>query len=143
MILYLLGNLAWTVYKSCKGAPGSFQNISSEVLSLYALLQETREALSAHPLPASKQANLGTILGGCQGVLDDLQSLIEKYKSLGTQSKRTWDRLGWGTNDIAEIRARLTSSAGLLAAYLRRVHQLLWTAPGSKLTYEQHLANQR
>ncbi|MCJ1246454.1 hypothetical protein MMC30_003661 [Trapelia coarctata] len=89
-----VGNLAWTVYKSCKGAPGSFQNISSEVLSLHALLQETREALSAHPLPVSKQANLGIVLGGCQGVLDDLQSLIEKYKSLGTQSKRTWDRLG-------------------------------------------------
>ena len=106
--LVAVGNLAWTVYKSCKGAAGSFQNISSEVLSLHALLQETREALSAHPLPASERANLATILAGCQGVLNDLQSLVERYKSLGTQSKRTWDRMRWGASDIAEIRAQFS-----------------------------------
>ena len=114
-----LGQLAWQVYKSCKDAPGSFRNISSEVLSLHAVLKEIEETLSSYALPESKKASLGTIRSGCQDVLGDLQSLVNKYESLGSQTKRTWDRLRWHSNDIAELRARLTSNTLLLTAFIR------------------------
>jgi hypothetical protein len=78
-----LGQLAWQVYKSCKDAPGSFRNISSEVLSLHAVLKEVEETLLSYTLPKSKQASLVTITSGCQDVLGDLQSLVNKYESLG------------------------------------------------------------
>ena len=55
---------------------------------------------------------------GCEKVLVDLQNLVEKYESLGTQSKRTWDRMRWGNEDVAEIRARLTSNISLLTAFI-------------------------
>jgi len=50
--------LAWTVYKSCRDAPESFNNISVEVLSLHALLKEVEETISDHPLlNQNKQAS--------------------------------------------------------------------------------------
>jgi hypothetical protein len=44
-----------------------------------------------------------------------------KYESLGSKSKVTWGRVNYGVNDIAGLRARLTSNAMLLTAVLRHV----------------------
>lgn len=52
-------------------------------------------------------------------MLEDLQELLKKYESLGTQSKRTWDRIRWGAKGIAELRARIISSIGMLGVFLR------------------------
>lgn len=114
-----LGQFAWHVYKSCKDAPESFKNMSLEVLSLHAVLKEVEETLSGYPLSQSRQASLETITNGCQEVLQDLQSLVDRYQSLGSQTKRSWDRLRWHSNDIAELRARLTSNTVLLTAFIR------------------------
>jgi hypothetical protein len=122
-----VGTLAWNVYKACRDAPESFRNISAEVLSLHAVLKEVEEALSDHQLTQSRQASLATITEGCQKILYDLQAVVNKYESLETQSKRTWDRLKWGSNDIAEIRARLTSNTSILTAFTRQVSQVLPT----------------
>ena len=128
-----VGQLAWKVYKSCRDAPESFNNISLEVLSLHALLKEVEETLSSCPLTQSKQASLATITAGCQNVLLDLQALVLKYESLGTQSKRTWDRVRWGSKDIAELRARLTSNTMLLTAFLRHVNSFFSTSSSTDL----------
>jgi hypothetical protein len=55
-------------------------------LSLHALLREVEENLSTQTSP-SRQANLKMIGDGCCHVLEELQSLVDKYESLGTQSK--------------------------------------------------------
>jgi len=114
--------LAWNVYKSCKGAPESFGNISFEVLSLHAVLKEAEETVFAQPLSQTKQERLKPVVDGCYRVLKDLDDLCKKYQSLGTQGRRVWDRMKWGTEDIAELRARLTSNTGLLTAWIRCVH---------------------
>ena len=101
-----------------KSAPGSFDNISVEVLSLHAVLKECEETVFARPLSQDRKERLVVIKEGCDKVLQDLQSLVTKYESLGTQSKRTWDRMKWGNEDIAEIRARLTSNITILTAYI-------------------------
>ncbi len=101
-----------------KAAPGSFDNVSIEVLSLHAVLKEGEETLFIRPLPTERAERLKVIKEGCDKVLVDLRSLVEKYESLGTQSKRTWDRMRWSSEDIAEIRARLTSNVSLLAAFI-------------------------
>jgi hypothetical protein len=125
-----LGQLAWKVYKSCKDAPESFKNVSQEALSLHALLMEVEENLSAQTLSSTRQARLKTIEDGCRNVLEELQSLVNKYESLGTQSKRTWDRMKWHHNDIAELRSRLSSNALLLTAFIRYGPYLLYTNYG-------------
>ena len=58
-------------------------------LVLHALLMEVEENLSAQTLSSTRQARLKTIGDGCRNVLEELQSLVNKYESLGTQSKRT------------------------------------------------------
>ena len=80
------------------------------------MLKEGEEILFIHPLPTARAERLYTVKEGCEKVLVDLQNLVEKYESLGTQSKRTWDRMRWGNEDVAEIRARLTSNVSLLTA---------------------------
>lgn len=114
-----VGTLAWDVYKSCRAAPGSFSNISIEVLSLHAVLKEADETIFRSPLSPESQARLKTIGDGCQCVLGDLQALVDKYESLGTQSKRTWDRMKWGAEDIVEVRSRIISNTTLLTAFMR------------------------
>ena len=113
-----IGTLAWSVYKSCKRAPESFGEISSEVLSLHAVLKEAEEALSAQSLPPARQEQLKAVGDGCRCVLEDLDKLVKKYESLGTQSKRTWDRVRFGAEDISSLRLRLVSNTGLLNGLL-------------------------
>ncbi|MCJ1469996.1 hypothetical protein MMC07_008641 [Pseudocyphellaria aurata] len=109
-----LGQLAWKIYKACKDAPDSFKNISQEVSSLSMVLKEVEEALSDSGLSAPQQSCLESVGNGCRVVLEDLQSSLDRYNSLGTKNKRTWDRLGWGSRDIAEFRSRLISNTVML-----------------------------
>ncbi|KAH7407613.1 ankyrin repeat-containing domain protein [Cadophora sp. MPI-SDFR-AT-0126] len=132
-----VGKLAWSVYKSCKDAPESFNNISAEVLSLHAVLKEVEEALVEEPLTESKQRSLTTISNGCQSVLEDLQALVVKYHSLGSKSRRTWDRMKWGAKDISELRARLTSNTMLLNTFLM-TSQVMTERKLNKLVQEFH-----
>ena len=82
------------------------------------MLKEGEEILFVHPLPTARAERLNTIKEGCEKVLLDLQNLVKKYESLGTQSKRTWDRMRWGNEDVTEIRARLTSNISLLTVFI-------------------------
>ena len=85
---------------------------------MHALLKEGEETLFTRALPPARAERLKIIKDGCYRVLVDLQGLVEKYESLGTQTKRTWDRMRWGNEDIAEIRARLTSNITILTAFI-------------------------
>ena len=111
----------WYEANQCTGKESaeSFRNISVEVLSLHAVLKESEETLLVPPPPPASEARLRVVLEGCSQVLNDLQSLVKKYESLGSKSKVTWDRMKWGKEDIAEIRARLTSNVTLLTAFIR------------------------
>ncbi|MCJ1462090.1 hypothetical protein MMC07_000690 [Pseudocyphellaria aurata] len=109
-----LGQLAWSIYKACKDAPDSFKTISQEVSSLHLVLKEVEEALSDSGLSAPQQSRLESVGEGCRVVLEDLQSSLDKHNSLGTKSKRTWDRIGWGSKNIAELRLRLISNTVML-----------------------------
>ena len=68
-----------------------------------------------------RQAKLAIVLSGCKTVLDDLQQLVDKYDRQPTKTKRTWNRLRWGFEDITDIRSRLVSNTGLLTAFIRYV----------------------
>ena len=89
-----------------------------EVLSLHALLKEGEETLFTHALSPARADRLQIIKHGCYKVLVDLQGLVKKYESLGTQAKRSWDRMRWGNEDIAEIRSRLTLNVTILTAFI-------------------------
>ncbi len=54
---------------------------------------------------------------GCREVLTDLEALVNKYNSLSSKSKKTWDRLNWDQQGGRDIRARLTSNVTMLCAF--------------------------
>ena len=104
-----------------KAAPEVFGNLSRELESLHCVLGEASDSQLSHPLPPRRKARLQTILDGCICVLADLQYIVQKYQSLGTDDKSSWDRLRLGGEDIAEIRGRLVFNITLLTAFRRFV----------------------
>jgi hypothetical protein len=114
-----ISTLAWNVYKSCRDAPQSFGNVASEVSSLVVVLKEAEEMVSDQHLPPAQLDGLKVVADGCRRVLEDLQKVIERYESLGTQGKRTWDRMKWCFEDVTESRTRLVSNIVLLNAWIR------------------------
>ena len=108
---------AWTVYKACKESSDDFKHISTEVASLHIVLKETRDSLSEHILSRDQETRLDTLGKACYDVLKDLEDLLKKYESLGTQSQRTWDRMRWGLEPISDLRDRLISNTTLLTAF--------------------------
>ena len=102
-----------------KAAPEVFGNLSRELESLHCVLDEAADSQLSHPLPPRREARLKTILDGCISVLADLQYIVQRYQSLGTDDKSSWDRLKLSGEDIAEIRSRLVFNITLLTAFKR------------------------
>lgn len=109
--------LAHKVWRECRDAPDEFRAVSTEVASLQLVLKEVQESVNDHEPSPSKMNDLKQLIEGCNDVLKELQSLLQKYKSLGTQSRRTWDRLRWGEEHVESIRQRVISNIGLLTSF--------------------------
>jgi hypothetical protein len=75
-----IGQLTWTIYRSCKSAPGEFQELSRELSSLHTILHELEdEAQTPNSLlnrrGSSRKPELQTLLGNLEVVLKE----IERY----------------------------------------------------------------
>jgi hypothetical protein len=113
-----IGTLSWNLYKNCKDSSNEFKRISGEVASLHVVLKETEEYVEeTKGLSPSRDARLVILLDGCKDVLAELERLLNGYESLGTQAQRTWDRMRWGLEDLADVRNRIISNTTLLAAF--------------------------
>ena len=112
-----VGQLCWKIYKKCKDSPENYAELASEVGALHNVVKETEELLSQQALTSRQENKLLTCRQGCESVLKDLDGLLDKYESLGTSSRRTFDRMGFGMRDINSIRLRLISNTSLLDAF--------------------------
>lgn len=116
--LALVARSAWTLYKACKESSEDFARLSTELLSLHAVLNETHEFLIDNPqLDDSRRYRLTMLCEQCTSTLQELDSIVARYERLGTQAQRTWDRMRFGLKDLSEIRERLVSSVTLLTAF--------------------------
>ena len=115
-----VGTLVWTLYKSTKEAPESFRNIHLELLSLHAVIKETEETVFKYTLPSARESRLKAVKDGLDGVLSDLETLVEKYEGLSIKSRGfVWARMRWASEDITEIRSRLNTHVTLLGTFVR------------------------
>ncbi|KAL9088474.1 MAG: hypothetical protein Q9165_006198 [Trypethelium subeluteriae] len=48
-----------------------------------------------------------TIFEECYHVLQEIQYALDKYKSYGTRSQRTWDWMGYGLEDVKRLKGTL------------------------------------
>ena len=112
-----VGQLCWIIYKKCKESTGVYAQLATEVGALHNVLKETEELLSQQDLTTKQKRKLELSKVGCEEVLSDLDKLLVKYKSLGTNSQRTFDRMGLGSQDIDSIRTRLISNITIFDAF--------------------------
>ena len=116
-----ISGLAVKVYSAYKDAPGDYRNISDEVKSLDIIINNAAEHFKSTALSDNKRREGQEVLRGCQNVLEDLDALIVKYNSLASAStSQVLQRIKLGTEDIATLRARLTSNTTLLNGFIQR-----------------------
>jgi len=118
-----VSKLAWDVYNAYKDAPEDFKNISDEIKSLHIIVDRHKNQFQDKTLTSDEQAQLREILQGCTNVLEDLDKLHIKYMRLGSaqgSTSQAIDRIKWTQENIAELRARLTSNTTLLNTFISR-----------------------
>ena len=119
----VLASLAWKVYKDCKSASAEFLEVGNEVISLRTAIQELQdEAEESNSIltraGSRRKRELESIMKNCTDVLRELQQLITRYRSLGTQQKRTWDRIKFGSEGVQQIRDKVMFHTSALTLFL-------------------------
>jgi hypothetical protein len=93
------------------------------VIALHTVLKELEDELEnpdsiLNRSGASKASELNILVRNCRSVLQSLNKLLIRYKSLGTSSKKTWDRVQFGTENLSDIREKLMSHTSSLTLFL-------------------------
>lgn len=116
-----ISELAVRVYTAYKDAPDTYRHISEEVEALQVLIGGVEEHLKNITISSDDYQKGQKVLKSCQSVLEDLASLIEKYKSLASTNERVvFKKIKLGSEDVATLRARLISNTGILNGFIQR-----------------------
>ena len=109
------------VCKAYKGAPSDYQNIAKDVVPFQSLINRATVHSKSTTLGGDDQQQGQETLESCRILLEDLNLLVEKYKSLASTNKRLFfKRLKFIAEDTATLRARLTLNTTLLSSFIRR-----------------------
>ena len=109
------------MYSAYKDAPSNYKHISKEVKSLEITINKAVQHFGNTTFSDNNRQLGQEALEGCQSVLEDLNSLIEKYNSLASTNKRqVFKKVKLGTEDIATLRARLMSNTISLNGFIQR-----------------------
>ena len=133
-----VSRLALKVIIAYKDAPGDYRNISDEVESLHIIIKKAAQHFESTSLCDETRQEGQKVLKGCENVLGDLDTLIEKYNSLApasvgasTSTSQALQRMKLGASqvlgieDIATLRSRLTSNTTMLNGFIQRLTSLL------------------
>ena len=116
-----ISQLALKVHSAYKDAPDNYRHISEEVKSLQIIINKAAKHFKGTTLSGEDRQEGQEVLKGCQSVLEDLNSLIEKYNSLSSASKHQFfTKVKLGTEDMVTLRLRLISNTGLLNGFIQR-----------------------
>ena len=116
-----ISGLAIKVYSAYKDAPDNYKHIADEVRSLHIIIKKAAQHFDSSTLSNDSRQEGQEVLQGCQNVLEELDTLIVKYNSLASGSTgKVLQRIKLGSEDIAALRARLTSNTTLLSSFIQR-----------------------
>ncbi|KAB8220169.1 ankyrin repeat-containing domain protein [Aspergillus novoparasiticus] len=91
-----------------------FKQVQTELALLLVALDTLKENLESTNSNDTLLSELDKELQNCHWVLLDLETLKEHFESVGPDTQVTWEREGWKMDEVAEIRARLSSYVGML-----------------------------
>ena len=116
-----ISTLVAKVYGAYKDAPDNYRHILEELRSLQILINKAVRHVESSNLNSDDWKEGQEVLKGCQSVLEDLDSLIEKYNSLAPSSPgQVVKKVQFGAEDIATLRSRLISNTVLLNGFIQR-----------------------
>ena len=115
-----ISNLAGKVYTAYENAPGGYKHVTKEINSLQTVINKAAQHLDSTNLSSSDWQEGQEALKGCQSVLEDLNSRIEKVNSLASTTRHLSKRVELDPKDIATLRARLIFNTGLLIGFIQR-----------------------
>jgi hypothetical protein len=88
-----------------------------EVASLRLVVDDVRVTILEHDVEGERVDQILHYGQGCLDCLLELEGLIRKYERLGTRHKRTWDRLRWDKDKVAEIRQRVIQNTTFMSSF--------------------------
>jgi hypothetical protein len=98
-----------------RDCPGEYKTLTTQTRSLTNLLDDIQDKFDK--IPESKQQQLIDAYAPCIEVLEELDKLLLHYNGLDTKTKRAWDRLKFGPNDMRNLRERLVASVAMLNTF--------------------------
>lgn len=111
---------------ACQGAPNEYRHGSSEFWTFQIIINKAAQHFKSLTLSSSNRQEGQGLLKDCQNVLQDLNSLIERYNNLASaNTTQVLKRGKLGTEEIATLRARLISNISLLNSFIERFDTVL------------------
>ncbi|KAE8449651.1 hypothetical protein EG329_007981 [Mollisiaceae sp. DMI_Dod_QoI] len=105
-----VGKLTFDLWRSMKGAPGDFDEISRELGSFYIVLHGLQDQLQdkvslLNRRGLDRKQELQTLVSNLDGTLQELQALFIKYEQMG---RGAWLRFQFGQERVSELRGKMT-----------------------------------
>ncbi|RDW65999.1 hypothetical protein BP6252_09634 [Coleophoma cylindrospora] len=129
----LVLQIARNSYENCRAAGSEYTKIAREVKSLYSILTILRSEVEKTESPLfrregeSTKTEISYAIEGCKHILEDLQTLLAKYKGLSgdgeenvNAGRKLWHRIRFGSKAQAleEVRVRIITYTSTIAVSL-------------------------
>ncbi len=108
-----VGELPWRIYRSCKGLTEEFHEISREALTVHTVVKElqdeaddTNSVLYRRGTPRKQELLL--LIRNLKSALLEVDIMVEKYQGLARRERRIWNQLKFATEDLGQVRGKLT-----------------------------------
>ena len=114
--------LTTRTYNGWKNACGKYSDITGNLAVLQTLLIRTEaEAQAPNSLISRNAEDFGgwkTLYKSCHTLVVELEEVLDKYKSLGTNRRKNWDRIRLGNRNLDDLSKRLVGKTASLSAYI-------------------------
>lgn len=121
----LVIELARKTYTNCLRAPREFCEAGQAVKSLYIVLKALEDEVNDPRSPLlrheQRQNDFVDITASCLSVLAELDKIVVKYSSLGTNDVKLRHRLGFPNEEITQLRGKLGFYTSTLSSLLGTV----------------------
>ncbi|RDW72197.1 hypothetical protein BP5796_08231 [Coleophoma crateriformis] len=129
----LLLQIARDSYENCRAAGSEYTEIAREVKSLYSVLKILRDEAEKTESPLlrreseSMKTELSLATEGCKHILEDLQTLLARYKGLSgdgeekvNAGRKLWHRIRFGSKiqALAEVRRKIITYTSTITVLL-------------------------
>ena len=116
-----ISGLAFKVHAAYKSNGGDYSHISEEVEELQILIAKAAQHFKNTTISSDDHCYGRRIFKGCLGILEELNSLIEKFRSLASKNRKIiFTTVKLGKEDILSLREKLISNTILLKGFVRR-----------------------